>query len=718
MIPTREILWNITALGPILLYTLMAIPFVFLAYGLARRVRMWRQGQPENRFDQLGRRLWHAILMTVLHGRIVRRRNRFGGLMHLAIFVGFVTLFIGTVIVMIEADITVPLFGVSFYRGDFYLAYKAVMNLAGLLLIVGSLAALYRRYVLRPATLETTGDDVVILAFLVVLGVQGFAVQALRMAVTEDPWGPWSFVSYPMALTLSALPESWLRAVHVANWYIHFLTNFVFLSYVAYSKMIHPFTSFANVLFRRLKPVGALDPIENIEEAEVFGAGKLEDFTWAQLLNVDACMHCGRCLEYCPTFNTGKPLRPRDVVLELAGYMADRGGIFSGELGQGENSARYRWGAGPDRALIPDVVSPAELWDCTTCGACMAQCPVYIEHVPLIVGMRRHLVLEQGEFPEEVTSVFTNLERLGSPYQFPPNQRAAWTKRLDQPVPEMAEVAARGEEVEILFWVGCLGSFDSRNQRTTVALARILQAAGIKFAILGKEESCTGDPARRIGNEYLAQMMAMQAVETLNTYNVKKVVTACPHCFNAIKNEFPQIGGNYEVIHHSQLINQLIAEGRITLDPNSALARGAVTYHDPCYLGRYNGEYDAPREALAALPGLELREMRRNRNTSFCCGGGGGRLFMEETRGTRINQARVREAMDTGAELLAAACPFCMTMFEDGIHGVGAEESFKVLDIAEIVAGSMITPNGADGAKGHGEARPEGAASESAERPE
>src|SRR5690606_18081191 len=273
-------------------------------------------------------------------------------------------------------------------------------------------------------------------------------------------------------------------------------------------------------------------------------------------------------------------------------------------------------------------------------------------------------------------------------------------KRLDQPVPEMSEVAARGEEVEILFWVGCLGSFDSRNQRTTVALARILQAAGIKFAILGKEESCTGDPARRIGNEYLAQMMAMQAVETLNTYNVKKVVTACPHCFNAIKNEFPQIGGNYEVIHHSQLINQLIAEGRITLDPNSALARGAVTYHDPCYLGRYNGEYDAPREALAALPGLELREMRRNRNTSFCCGGGGGRLFMEETRGTRINQARVREAMDTGAELLAAACPFCMTMFEDGIHGVGAEESFKVLDIAEIVAGSMITPNGADGAKG------------------
>jgi Fe-S oxidoreductase len=429
--------------------------------------------------------------------------------------------------------------------------------------------------------------------------------------------------------------------------------------------------------------------IANIEEAETLGIGKLEDLTWAQLLNVDACMHCGRCLEYCPTFNTGKPLRPRDLILELAGYAADRGGIFSGEVGEGENSARFRWGEGPDRPLIGGVVTPAELWDCTTCGACVEHCPVYIDHVPLIVGMRQNLVLEQNEFPDELGPVFTNLERLSNPYSYPPNQRADWARKLQTPVATMAEAAARGDEVEVLFFVGCLGSFDSRNQQTTLALARILQAAGINFAILGKEETCTGDPAKRIGNEYLAQMMAQQTVETLNAYSFKRIVTACPHCFNAIRNEFPQIGGNYEVIHHSQLIDQLLTSGRIVLDPESALARGKVTYHDPCYLGRYNQVYDSPRSVVSMLPGAELTEMPRNRNRSFCCGGGGGRMFMEETRGSRINRARVNEAIQTGAEVLVAACPFCMTMFEDGIRGVGAEESFAVQDIAELVAGSM-----------------------------
>jgi Fe-S oxidoreductase len=366
------------------------------------------------------------------------------------------------------------------------------------------------------------------------------------------------------------------------------------------------------------------------------------------------------------------------------------------------NTARFRWGSGAARELIGGVVSTEEIWDCTTCGACMEQCPVYIEHVPLIAGMRRNLVLERGEFPGELTSVFNNLERLGSPYQFRPVQRADWTKKLAQPVPEMADVAASGEEVEYLFWVGCLGSFDGRNQRTTIALARILQAAGIRFAILGREETCTGDPARRAGNEYLAQLLARQAVETLNTYQVKRIVTACPHCFNAIKNEFPDYGGHYEVVHHSQLVSELLAEGRIRLRPDSAVARGKITYHDPCYLGRYNRVFDEPRAVVSALPGVELAEMPRNRSRSFCCGGGGGRMFMEETRGSRINQARVREALETGAEVLAAACPFCMTMFEDGIRGAGVEGSLRVLDIAELVAGSLVTPHGEDTTAGHG----------------
>ena len=691
MTPTRQIEWNVQTIAQIAIYALLCIPIGYLAYGLARRVRMWRTGQPEDRFNAWGTRLRGALTQSVLHGRIVRRRNLYGGLMHFGIFYGFVTLLIGTIIVLIEDDITVPIFHYSFYRGGFYLGYKLAMNLAGLLVIAGVMMALARRLVRRPATQETSADDLVLLAFLVLLVVQGYVLGALRLAVQQDPWAPWSFVSYWLSAPLRGLSTGALKAIHQLNWWIHFLTTFAFLAYFAYSKMIHVFTSLTNVFFRRLKPRGELAPIENLEEAESFGLAHLEDFTWAQLMNVDACMHCGRCLEYCPTFNTDKPLRPRDLVLEIAGYMADSGGIFSGELGEGANSARFRWGEGPERELIGGVVSTEELWDCTTCGACMEQCPVFIEHVPLIVGMRRNLVLEQGEFPAEVTNVFTNLERVGSPYQFPPNQRDMWAKKLDQPVRVMAEAAAEEAAVEVLFFVGCLGSFDSRNQRTTVALARILQAAGINFAILGKEESCTGDPARRIGNEYLAQMMARQTVETLNHYSFKKIVTACPHCFNAIKNEFPQIGGNYEVVHHSQLLRQLIAEGRITLDPASDVARGKVTYHDPCYLGRYNSVYDDPRGIVSALPGVELTEMPRNRNQSFCCGGGGGRLFMEETRGSRINRARVTEAIETGATTLAASCPFCMTMFEDGIMGVGASDTFQVRDIAELVAAAMVT---------------------------
>lgn len=687
--PTREILWNVSTAGRIAIYALLALPMAFLAFALARRVRGWRRGQAEDRFNNWMQRAKTAVVKSLLHGRIIRRGKVYAGIMHLCIYSGFIILLIGTIIVMIEDDITVPLFGWSFYRGDFYLGYKLAMNTGGMLLIAGVVMAFLRRTVVRPRIQETAADDVILLGLLLLLTVQGFLLQALRLAVEQPAWGEWSFVSYPLSVPLRGLSAETLEALHRANWGAHFITTFVFIGYIGYSKMVHAFTGLASVFFRRMTPTGRLPLVANIEEAETLGIGKLEDLSWAQLLNVDACMHCGRCLEYCPTFNTGKPLRPRDLVLQLAGYAADNGGIFSGEVGEGENAARFRWGSGPDRPLIGGVVTPAELWDCTTCGACVEHCPVYIEHVPLIVGMRQNLVLEQNEFPSELGPVFTNLERFGNPYTFAPNLRADWTRKLDVPVKTMAEAAAKNEEIEVLFFVGCLGSFDTRNQQTTVALARILQAAGINFAILGKEETCTGDPAKRVGNEYLAQLMAQQTVETLNAYSFKKIVTACPHCFNAIRNEFPQIGGNYDVVHHSELISQLLAEGRLQLDPDSAIARGKVTYHDPCYLGRYNQVYDAPRAVVEALPGAELTEMRRNRNRSFCCGGGGGRMFMEETRGSRINRARVSEAIETGAEVLAAACPFCMTMFEDGIRGVGAEETFAVRDIAELVAASL-----------------------------
>jgi len=685
-VATREILYNATKVDALLMYLGMALPAAVLAYGLARRIRRWRAGRAENRVDRIAERLSYLLRASILHGRIVRRRNLYAGIMHACLFTGFVGLLIGTLIVMVEADVAQPFFRTSLLHGVFYLTFKLAMNACGLLLVAGAAMALYRRLVLKPETLETSRDDVVILAALLVLAAQGYAQQALRLAATADPWAQWSFVSYPFALGLAGYGADTLRTLHRIGWLTHFATAFVFFAYVAGSKMMHPVMAMASVFFRRLQPRGELPPIRDMDTAETFGAGKLEDFTWPQLLSLDACLHCGRCLEYCPTFSTGKTLRPRDLVLELAGFQADRGGVFSGVLGADANTGRYRWGKGPDRELIGGVVSEEEIWDCTTCGACMEQCPVHIEPAPMIVEMRRHLVMERNSFPRELASTFASLERLGNPYQGVPKDRAAWTRKLESPVREMAEVKAAGETVEYLFFVGCVGSFVGRNQKITVALARILQSAGISFAILGKEESCNGDAARRVGNEYLARELAAKTVETFNAYGVRKVVTACAHCFNAIRNEFPQLGGEYEVVHHSELIAELIASGRLPSKAKAELEAVKITYHDPCYLGRYNGVFDAPRKAVNAISAIPIVEMPRHGRESFCCGAGGGHAFMKEDRGTRINQARAREALDTGAEVVAASCSFCIGMLEDGITGIGASSRLRVLDIAELVA--------------------------------
>jgi Fe-S oxidoreductase/nitrate reductase gamma subunit len=677
--PTREVLFNVDLIGQVVMYASMAAPIGFLAFGLARRVSMWRQGQPEDRFDHWGRRIWGALTASVLHGRIVRRSNLFGGFMHFNIFWGFVVLLIGTIIVMIESDITVPLFGWSFYRGTFYLGYKVAMNVAGIMLIAGVLMAYWRRGQKR-RTMDTTLDDLTLLGILLILTLQGFALQALRISAEHDPWAGWSFGSYPFSLLFLPLPEAAIAVLHKWTWWTHFATTFLLVGYVAYSKGIHAFTSLANVLFRRLRPSSQLDTIENMEEAETFGVGKLQDFTWVQLLSVDACMHCGRCLEYCPTFNTGKPLRPRDLILEIAGFQADEGGIFSGELNAEANSARYRNGEGAERELIGGVVSTEELWDCTTCGACMSQCPVYIEHVPLIVGMRRNLVLEQAKFPDELVPLFNNMEKNFNPWEFPAANRGQWALELG------VKTLAEKPDAEVLYWVGCYGHFDDRNNKVARALVKCLQAANVDFAILGKEEKCSGEPLRRVGNEYLYQTLVGENVATLNGYNVKTVITACPHCFNTIAREYPQFGGNYRVIHHTTFVQELLASGKLKVKRGTL--DGPITYHDSCYIGRYHGIYDAPREALVSL-GADVREMSMNRRTSMCCGGGGGRVFMTENRGTKINHMRLDQAMETGAGIVASACPFCLTMMEDAVSTKGVRETIRAQDVVELVAAAL-----------------------------
>jgi Fe-S oxidoreductase/nitrate reductase gamma subunit len=694
-VPTREIGWNVGEIAFAVMYVLVAVQALVLAYGGTRRYLMWRRGKPYGPIDRIGQRLGEALSVAFLHRRLIRPGYVFAGLMHLFIFYGFIFLFIGTLIVLLEADIVRPYFGVSFFQGTFYVIYKVVINFFGLLFVIGLLMAVYRRYFLKlrlPKFRRNLSDDAIVLGILLFLGITGFLLQALRLAATRDAAAPIHWVSYPVALLLGGVSPGVLTAAHAVTWWSHMLANTALLVYIPVSKLAHIFTGPANVFFRATDPRAALPLIANIEEQEHFGVAKLEDFSWKQLLNFDACMRCGRCLDFCPTFNTGKPLKPRQLIVEIGSYMNRQAGLLAGPAGPVISEAGVRGSESePNLAQVPvlanligDIVSEDELWDCTTCRACMEQCPVQIEHVPLIVEMRRNLVLEQSKFPQELVSLFNNLERNGNPYSFPASTRAEWAEAAG--VQELAQVEDPAS-LEAIYWVGCMSSFDSRNQKVATSLARIFKAADVKFAILGKEETCSGDPARRAGNEYLYQILAQTNIERLNQYAPKRIIASCPHCFNTLKNEYPQLGGNFEVIHHSQFIQELIASGRLKVPPGTLDGHG-LAYHDPCYLGRYNQVYDEPRDVLNQVEGGFV-ELPRCRDRGFCCGAGGARAFMEEKRGTRISHNRLHEAIDTDASGVAVACPFCVTMFEDGVRALNVEETFAVRDIAEIVADAL-----------------------------
>jgi Fe-S oxidoreductase/nitrate reductase gamma subunit len=696
-VPTRQIGWNVGEVAFAVMYVLVAVQALVLGYAFTRRYLTWRRGKPFGPIDRIGERTRQALSVVFLHRRLVRPGYVYAGLMHLFIFWGFVVLFIGTLIVLLEADIVRPYFGVSFFNGPFYVVYKLVINLFGLLFLIGLLMAVFRRYGQKlPKFRRNLSDDAIVLGLLLFLGITGFLLEALRLSATRDPSAPIHWVAYPLTLVLNSVDPAVLGGAHAVTWWSHMLANTALLVYIPVSKLAHIFTGPANVFFRAADARAALPLIANIEEQEHFGVAKLDDFSWKQLLNFDACMRCGRCLDFCPTFNTGKPLKPRQLIVEIGAYMNRQAGLLAGPAGPRLNEAGVRGNDlvaanEPTLAHVPvmadligDIVSEDELWDCTTCRACMEQCPVSIEHVPLIVEMRRNLVLEQSKFPQELVTLFNNLERNSNPYSFPASTRADWAAAVG--VQELAQVEDPSS-LEILYWVGCMSSFDARNQRVATALARIFAAANVKFAILGKEEGCSGDPARRAGNEYLYQILAQTNIDRLTQYQPKRVVASCPHCFNTLKNEYPQLGGNFDVVHHSQFIQELIDAGRLQVPPGT-LDKPGMAYHDPCYLGRYNEVYDEPRDVLNKVSGGFV-ELPRCRDRGFCCGAGGARAFMEEKRGTRISHNRLNEAIGTDASGVAVACPFCVTMFEDGVRALNVEERFAVLDIAEIVAAAL-----------------------------
>ena len=637
-----------------------------------RLIRLVRVGTAEDRFDDLPGRVGDLLLYVLGQRKLIKSPNRVPGIIHALIFWGFLIITLGTLQLFaagLDHGLLIPAVGND-------PVYMVLLDLMIVVVLAAVAAATYRRIVVKPYRLTTKPDAWIILGLIVILMVTLLLTEAFGIVAYGSGIAHWSFIGYALSGVAGAVNHDAAANLYGAFWWAHILTVLSFLVYLPSSKHLHILTATFTVFFRPSSPRGAMAPIRDIENQEHFGVGKLEQFGWKHLLDTFSCTECGRCDRNCPALLSGKPLSPKEVVLGIKyGLFHEADSLLAGK---GSNTD----GAQP---LIGGLIADETLWSCTTCGWCVEACPVFIEHVPKILDMRRNLVLEESRFPPEIQPVFANLEKNGNPWQLPKKQRGVWAK--DLAVPTMAEVAASGEQIDVLYFVGCMGSYDQRNKKVAAAIVKLLKAAHVKFAILAKEETCNGDPARRIGNEYLFQSLAEQNIKTLNDYGVKKVLTACAHCFNTIKNEYPQFGGAYEVVHHTEFIAELVAQGRLTLD--RPVGDGTMTFHDPCYLGRYNDVFEPQRDVLRGLPMANLVEMERSKRGSFCCGGGGGRSFMEERTGKRISHIRIEQAMAVNPDTIVAACPFCTTMFEDGIKGMNVEGKIKVRDFAEVVADSL-----------------------------
>jgi len=650
------------------------IAFGFLGYNLLRIISYLKTGLKEDRFDNPAKRI--SRVLGIAFGQSKLLREPVAGLVHFFIFWGFM-LFIFAVLEAIIQGFYSP-FSLSFL-GPLFSLITIVQDVFGLLVMISIVTALYRRFVLKVKRLDVgksgAMDAALILVLILFVVLSMFGQNAAHIAHNGFVAGEYEIrpISSFLAPVLFPTGDSAVLWFEVF-WWIHILVIFGFMNFLPYSKHFHVMTSIPNVYFSKhddkkyaLKPIDLED-----EDAEQFGAADIEHLSWKQLLDGFACTECGRCTAACPAANTGKPLSPRKIIVDIRHRTEEKAPLLIGKV---EESPIL------EKKFIGDFITPEELWACTTCNACVYECPVTIEHVDSIVEMRRNQVLMESEFPPELNNVFKNIETNFTPWAFNAQDRANWAEGLD--IKTMAE----DSETEYLFWVGCAGSFDSRYQKVSRAFAQIMQKAGVNFRILGTEEKCNGDTARRLGNEYLAQMLMQENVETLNNYKVQKVVTGCPHCYNSLKNEYPQFGGNFEVYHHTELIDKLLDEKKIEVKEETITSK--VTFHDSCYLGRYNDIYDAPRDPLKMIKGLELVEMERNKDKGFCCGAGGGRMFLEETTGTRINENRAEEALGTGADTIASACPFCMTMMSDGVKSFEKQDEVEIKDIAEIILDNL-----------------------------
>jgi Fe-S oxidoreductase len=649
--------------------------FAIFGWTAARIVRALKLGKPEHRFDSIGKRLENVISIAFFQSKIIR--EPLAGLVHIGIFWGFLTLLV-VIAESIGEGIWTP-FSLAFL-GPLYNALALVSDVMGLIVLCSVLIALLRRYVFGPARVKdipatSQMDATIILAAIAIIMITMLFANAFRIAMGASPHfaAGWRPVSLSLASMFGKSPQT--AFFFEIFWWLHIVFVLGLLNYLPYSKHFHVITSIPNVFFsnKGIHPEGdgALKPLDlEDESAEKFGVTDIEDLTWKQLFDSYTCTECGRCTAACPANLTGKLLSPKKIITDTRARFKEKAPLLIG----GATDAPAL-----ETQLLHNYISAEELWACTTCRACVQECPVMIEHVDEIVDLRRAMVLTESEFPELLQVLYRNLENNFAPWQFSPDDRAKWAEGMD--IPQLSELGS-AENVDYLFWVGCAGSYDARYKKVSVAFAKIMQRAGLRFAILGTEEKCNGDAARRTGNEYLAQMLMKENIELMNSYHVTNIVTACPHCLHTLKNEFPQFGGRYNVIHHSELIRTLLDSGILGFD---TLQETNVTFHDSCYLGRYNDIYDDPREALRHVPGLKLVEMPRSRDKGLCCGAGGGQMFMEETVGKRVNIERTEEALGMQTDTIASACPFCMTMLTDGVKEKGKLEDVAVKDIAEVV---------------------------------